>query len=158
MEKFYILDTCSFYSYCLKYLSIFTDKTLSLTEDSLTELYAAFNNNDNNIKIIIPSVIFIEIFDHYFNNEEFVNKFKYEVYTRIISDESNSKIAIIDIDEEILENLSYCYTDRINVDLHDKLIIATALKYQDKNTTLYTSDQRIKKIQRTNSLNIRIKD
>lgn len=123
MGKFYILDTCSFYSYCLKYLSIFTDKNLSLSESALMELYMAFNNNDGNIKIVIPNIIFIEIFDHYFNDEEFVNKFKYEVYTKIIANDNDSKIAIIDIDEEVFENLSYCYIDRVKIDLHDKLII-----------------------------------
>ena len=59
MEEFYILDTCSFYSYCCKYLNIFTDKDISLDDNSLEILYKAFNSN--NIKIIIPSVIIIEI-------------------------------------------------------------------------------------------------
>ena len=83
MEEFYILDTCSFYSYCCKYLNIFTDKDISLDDNSLEILYKAFNSN--NIKIIIPSVIIIEIFDHYFNNEEFINKFKYDVYYYLIN-------------------------------------------------------------------------
>ena len=153
MENFYILDTCSFYSYCSKYLNIFTDKDVSIQEDALKKLNDAFNNN--NVKIVIPSVILIEIFDHYFNNEEFINKFKYEVYSKLSSEEYNN-IAIIDVDYEIIENLFDCYTDEVAVDLHDKLIMATALKYKDKNTTLFTSDRRVKKIISKNNLPLQI--
>lgn len=154
MEKFYILDTCSFYSYCCRYLNIFTDKEISMQEDSLKKLNDAFKNK--NIKIVIPSVILIEIFDHYFNNDEFINRFKYEVYSKILSEEDNNKIAIIDVDTEVLENLFNCYTDDVAVDLHDKLIMATALKYKDKNTTLFTSDRRVRKIISKNNLPLKI--
>ncbi len=156
MEEFYILDTCSFYSYCCKYLNIFTDKDISLDDNSLEILYKAFNSN--NIKIIIPSVIIIEIFDHYFNNEEFINKFKYDVYYYLINNgNEDNKIAVIDIDNEVLENLFDCYSDTVTIDLHDKLILATALKYKEHNTTLFTSDRRIKKIKRLNKLPINIR-
>lgn len=156
MEEFYVLDTCSFYSYCCKYLNLFTDKDISPDDNSLKMLHNAFNASE--IKIIIPSVIMVEIFDHYFNDEEFINKFKYEVYYRLFNtDNECNKIAIIDIDTEVLENLFNCYTENVNVDLHDKLILATALKYKEQNTTLFTSDRRIKKIQRLNHLSINIR-
>ena len=156
MEEFYVLDTCSFYSYCCKYLNIFTDKEISLQENTLNILYNAFHSN--NVKIIIPSVIMIEIFDHYFNSDEFINRFKYDVYYNILNNgREDSKIAIIDIDLEVMENLFDCYTDEISVDLHDKLIIATALKYKNQNTTLFTSDRKIKKIKKLNNLSINIK-
>lgn len=153
METFYILDTCSLYSYCNRYLNIFQNRRISLNEGSLRKLKSAFYSKS--IKIILPGIIFVEIFDHYSSDKEIINKFRYEFYLPLITDE-DTNIYISGIDSEVLDNLPLCYTDDTSIDLHDKIILATSLKYSDKNTLLFTSDERIKKIKRKNNLNITI--
>lgn len=154
-EQFYILDTCAIYSYCKEYLELFLDKENTFTLDALSLIDKALNGSISDIKIIIPNVVFIEIFDKYLGDPEFTNKFKYEFYLPIIKGE-DVKVHVAPIDKEIIDNIFDCYIDDDNADLHDKLILSTSLKYKNQNVVLFSSDSKIKKIITKNRLGIRV--
>ena len=133
---------------------MFEDKENSFSSEALSFINKAFTSSFSNIKIVIPNVVFIEIYDKYFNNEEWTNKFKYEFYLPIVKGSEDVKIHISSIDQEIIENIFDCYIDEDNADLHDKLILATSLKYKAQNVFLFSSDSKVKKIISKNKLPI----
>ncbi|MFZ2631813.1 MAG: hypothetical protein WA081_00670 [Desulfosalsimonadaceae bacterium] len=72
----------------------------------------------------IPSIVFIEIFDKWLTSEEFSKKFYYDVFIQL---KESPNIEIRPIDREVLENLIYIGGTLKDHDLHDKLILATAM-------------------------------
>lgn len=131
----YVIDTNVIISY---FSNIFSGCDISISDSSLEIVDSAFKNN-NEIKLIIPACVFIEIFIKWFKNEEIANKIYSEVYTRI-KDKEN--IEIQPFDKEILEN--YIKIKDIdqghNFDGHDKQVFASAMTM---NCTLITSDSRL---------------
>ncbi len=79
--------------------------------------------------LLIPSIVFVEIFSKQFQTEEKATKIRYEVYQRILN---RSNISIESLDREVLE----CFLEitdidkKYNFDNHDKIIYATAIKFK----------------------------
>lgn len=135
MKQKYVIDTTALMSY---FSSTFEIQN-KMSKQALDIISKAFNNN--NVILLIPSIVFVEIFSKQFTNEERSEKIRYEVYEKI---KNCNNISIEPIDQEILESFikitdiekKYCF------DNHDKLIYSTAMKY---NVPLLTSDFRLKK-------------
>lgn len=72
----------------------------------------------------IPSIVFIEIYRKWFTSEEFSREFFYEVFIKL---KSSPNIEIRAIDREILENLLLVTGQLSNHDLHDKIVVASAI-------------------------------
>ncbi|MDY6904040.1 MAG: hypothetical protein SWH61_05075 [Thermodesulfobacteriota bacterium] len=79
---------------------------------------------NTNIRLSIPSVVFIEIHEKWLTTEEFLRKFYYEVYSKLIQSDN---IEIKPIDREVLENLINLDGVLSDHDLHDKIILASAM-------------------------------
>lgn len=111
------------------------DKVVS--EKGLNIIRQAFN--DENVLILIPSIVFLEIFSKWFKDEESTKIIRYQVYERLKNQE-NFSIELFD--REVLENF-ITITDieaDYNFDNHDKQVFATAMKF---NCPLITSDLRL---------------
>lgn len=108
-----------------------------ISQDALNVMNEAFEEKKH--LLLIPSIVFIEIFSKQFTSPEKAARIRYAVYEKIKSCEN---ISIEAIDQEILE----CFIlikdieSDYNFDNHDKLIFATAIKYQ---APLITSDLRL---------------
>lgn len=97
-----------------------------------------------NYAMIIPSIVFVEIFDKWFrersnSSEEFRAKFLAEVYKPI---KANPNIEIREMDIEVIENFLRLDDSLINLENRDKIILASAITL---NVALITSDRKIKK-------------
>lgn len=132
-KDLYVVDTCAVISY---FSNIF-EGDVSISDKSLEIIDLAFHSNE--IKLIFPSAIFIELFVKWFKNEEIAARIKTEVYLRIKNQE-NMQIRILD--RETLEN--YIKIQNIETgfgfDGHDKQIFASAMTMECK---LITSDERL---------------
>jgi len=140
MKDNYVLDTNSLISYfrdIFKVSSTISQQALNIIDD-------AFNNSK--YKIIIPSIVFIELFKKWYKDEEFLAKIRYDIF-QFLRDKEN--IAILGIDREVLENLILLNNIQFNFDNHDKLILATAMVYQ---YSLISSDGRIAAYNNTNKV------
>jgi len=84
----------------------------------------AFNTSAGEIKLSIPSIVLVEIFEKWLKNEEFRAKFYYEVFYLI---KQSPNIEIKPIEREVLENLLKINGSLIKHDIHDKLILASAM-------------------------------
>lgn len=133
MKQRYIIDTTALMSY---FANIFEIES-KVSKEALTIIDEAFENNKH--ILLIPSIVFIEIFSKQFISPERASKIRYAVYEKI---KASKNISIESIDREVLE----CFiqiTDveaNHNFDNHDKIIFATAIKYQ---ASLITSDLRL---------------
>ncbi|GEQ86423.1 hypothetical protein ULMS_19310 [Patiriisocius marinistellae] len=132
--KLYVVDTCALISY---FNTSFIGSQVSISQESLDIIDLAFHSND--VKLIFPATVFIEIFKKWFTTLEEIERIKAEVYN-VIAEKENMEIQPFDL--EILEN----FLDIIDIekkhkfDNHDKQILASAMTMQ---CPLITSDQRI---------------
>lgn len=142
MKQRYIIDTTALMSY---FANIFEIES-KISKEALTIIDEAFENKK--YILLIPSIVFIEIFSKQFISLERASKIRYAVYEKIKTCEN---ISIESIDQEVLE----CFiqvTDveaNHNFDNHDKIIFATAIKYQ---APLVTSDLRLIRYNRKKKL------
>jgi predicted nucleic acid-binding protein len=133
MAERYVIDTTSLISY---FDDIFEEPP-KISQDAIKIIHSAFM--EENVILIIPNIVFVEIFKKWYQNEEWAEKIKYEVYQKVIS-QPNIEVRPLDI--ELLENFVRI-TDiepNYNFDNHDKQILACAMML---NCNLITSDRRI---------------
>ena len=133
MRKRYTIDTTALMSYFSDTFQI----ECKISKDAINIIGEAFDENKHIIQI--PSIVFVEIFSKQFTTPEKAAQIRYVVYEKIRCCEN---VSIEAIDKELLE----CFiqiTDieaNHNFDNHDKIIFATAMKYQNP---LITSDLRL---------------
>lgn len=133
MTNVYVIDTngiISVFSRVFEQENLLSPRTTRIVERALLTY-------DTDVKLSIPSIVFVEIFEKWFNSEEFASKFHYEVF-EVITRSPN--IEIKPIEKEVLENLM-CIEDELEShDIHDKLILASAMMLQ---CSLITTDTKI---------------
>lgn len=138
IKRRYVIDTNALISY---FSSIF-DVPPQVSSKGLSIIHKAFQDNSDCLAII-PSVVFVEIFDKWFrdNNitgEEFRAKFISEV---IVPIKNSPNIQIRELDKEILESFLSLNDTYIKLENRDRIILATAVVL---NSYLITSDRKIK--------------
>jgi len=133
MINLFVSDTNALISY---FNTVFEVEPI-LSKKATVIFDCAFATSNDNIKLSIPSIVFVEIFEKWFVSEEFVRKFYYEVYTPIIG---SPNIEIKPIDQEVLENLIRIRGSLSKHEINDKLILASAMML---NCPLITVDQNI---------------
>jgi len=133
MNQRYIVDTTTIISYFAK---IFDVKCV-ISKQGIDIIEKAFENNST--ILLIPSIVFIEIFSKKFISPEIAAKIRYNVYEKVKACEN---ISIEPIDQEVMEHFIRIVDIEkdYNFDNHDKIIFATAMKYQ---VPLITSDLRL---------------
>jgi PIN domain nuclease of toxin-antitoxin system len=134
MNKTYIIDTTSLISYFHNIFEVHCE----ISQSSIDIIKKGFNGE---IKLIIPSIVFVEIFIKWYLTQEMIEKIRREVFFNIIEHE---KIHICPIEIEILQNVALIaeFKSDIKFDNHDKQVLATAMMF---NCPLITSDKKITK-------------
>lgn len=132
MNNGYVVDTTSLISY---FNNIFGGPA-KISRDALKIIETAFKR-DSDIKLSIPSIVFVEIFDKWFINEEIAAAIRIEIMT-LIAERPN--IEIKPVEKEVLENFIKINDDFIKFDNHDKIILASSMMLQ---WPLITSDSKI---------------
>lgn len=132
MNNGYVVDTTSLISY---FNNIFGGLA-KISRDALKIIETAFKR-DSDIKLSIPSIVFVEIFDKWFSNEEIATAIRIEIMT-LIAERPN--IEIKPVEKEVLENFIKISDDFIKFDNHDKIILASSMMLQ---WPLITSDSKI---------------
>jgi predicted nucleic acid-binding protein len=97
----------------------------------------AFRTSPTDIKLSIPAVVFVEVFEKWLISEEFASRFHYEVFAPI---SESPNIEVKPIDQEVLENLVRIGGALADHDMHDKIILASAMML---NCPLITTDHAI---------------
>ena len=134
MSNIYVVDTCAVISY---FTESFPGSNISISQASLDLIDEAFYSNE--VKLIFPSTVFIELFKKWFKTDEDAARIKTEVYFRIKNQEN---MEIQPFDKEILTMFTEIddIETKYNFDNHDKQILAAAMVMQ---CPLITSDTRL---------------
>ena len=132
MVRIFVTDTTSLISY---FSDVF-EKPSKISRKALSIIDRAFLN-DPSIRLSIPSIVFVEIFEKWFKSEEVSAKIRSEVFESI---KNASNIEIKPLEQEVLENLIKIEDYPINLENHDKIILASAMML---NCNLITSDPKI---------------
>lgn len=133
MNNIFVTDTDSIVSY---FHEVFDVRQI-LTKRALRIIEQAFMTYPSGIKLSIPSVVFIEIFNKWFRKEETARKIRYEFYELV---QKSPNIEIKPIEQEVLENLILIEDELSSHDMHDKIILASAIML---NCPIITTDRKI---------------
>jgi predicted nucleic acid-binding protein len=133
MSMLFVIDTSSFIDY---FDEVFGKPSL-LSQRARKIISWALDTTDGEIKLAIPSIVLVEIFEKWLRNEEFLSKFYYEVYCPI---GASPNIEIKPIEREVLEQLLKIDGKLLSHDIHDKIILSSAMML---NCPLITKDQDI---------------
>jgi PIN domain nuclease of toxin-antitoxin system len=122
MRQYYVIDTTSLISY---YPEIFKQE-VKIKQEYLELIKHAFFPSSP-IRIIVPSIVFIEIFEKWSVNEENSRCIYSEIFSPI-NEAPNFEIA--PLESEVLEKFISINDDIVNLENHDKIIVATALMHE----------------------------
>lgn len=120
MTNIFVTDTVSLVSYFSKE---FQD-TRKLSKKARTIIDNALSTYSIKVKLSIPSVVFVEMYDKWFRNEETAERLRYEVFNVITR---SPNIEIKPIEKEVLENVLTIGDELDRHDMHDKIILASAI-------------------------------
>ncbi len=146
MRKLYVIDTNAVISY---FDSVFRHSNKynglrPLSNRVMTTIEEAIFSKETHIRLSIPTVVFIEIYEKWLMSEEFCRRFFYEAFIPITQSQN---IEIRPIDREVLENLLQIGGTLEDHDLHDRLILASAMALD---APLITTDRKIIRYIRNN--------
>ncbi len=140
MEKIrYVIDTNGLISF---FAGVFEDtlgfdESLSISQKARNAIQEAVYSLEGGVLLSVPSIVFIEIYEKWLRSGEFFRKFFYEVFTPL---KQSPNVEIRAIDQEVLENLltvDGCLSEH---DLHDKLVVASAITLE---CPIITADRKI---------------
>jgi len=129
----YVIDTTCIISY---FCEIFCQES-KISTQARKIIQNALCQQEGEIKISIPSIVFVELFEKWLRNEEFAKKFFYEVYIAITQ---SPNIEIKSLDQEVVLALLEIDGILLNHDIHDKIVLASAISLGCK---LITTDNKI---------------
>lgn len=130
-DNHYVIDTTSLISY---YKDIFGCSS-AISATAIKIIKHAFVHST--IRLTIPSIVFVELFEKWNKTEEMQKKIYYEIYYPI---KCADNIDIRNIDSEVLENFISIDDRVINLENHDKLVLASAITLEAK---IITNDPKI---------------
>lgn len=120
MRRLYVCDTNSiifFFSEVFQQQNKLSDRACRIIREGI---WAA--NSD--VRLCIPSVVFVEIFEKWLTTEEFLRRFFFEVFVPLKQSEN---VEIRGIDRETLECLATIDGLLANHEMHDKLVYSAAI-------------------------------
>ena len=135
----YVIDTCALISY---YKDVFKGAagykgSPVLSKGTTNIIHEAIYHKCTQYRLSIPNIVFIEIYEKWLRTEEFCRKFFYDVFTPL---RASDNIEIRPTDKEVLENLLCLNGQLANHDIHDRIVLASAMAL---NAPLITMDQKI---------------
>lgn len=90
-------------------------------------------------RLSIPSIVFVEIFEKWLKTEEKARAFYYSVFQPFVE---SPNVEIKPLEREVLDNLFLIRGSLAGHDLHDKLVLASAMMLK---AALITTDHKIQK-------------
>lgn len=127
MEKIrYVIDTnglISFFAEVFGSVPMFNGSP-PISQKARNTIQKAVLPFEGGVLLSIPSIVFIEIYEKWLRSGEFLRRFFYEVFTPL---KQSPNVEIRAIDQEVLENLLTVDGCLAGHDLHDKIVVASAI-------------------------------
>ncbi|WP_164974097.1 PIN domain-containing protein [Filimonas effusa] len=132
MNRIFVIDTVAL----INYYNIFFHEKDMLSPNVRNAISKCLDRSYDYFKLIIPSVVFVEIYKNFLRSEEMARKFYYEIFIQLKECED---VEIKPIEQEIVSLLLDVDSER-TLELHDKIIYASAVQME---CTLITNDPKI---------------
>ncbi len=125
-KKRYVIDTNGLISF---FSEVFNDNPKfdgapPISQKVRNAIQEAVFSFEGGVLLSVPSIVFIEIYEKWLRSEEFFSKFFYEVFIPL---KQSPNVEIRAIDQEVLENLLDVDGCLAEHDLHDKIVVASAM-------------------------------
>jgi hypothetical protein len=134
MIHHFVFDTVAFINY---HCDFFNEKSI-LSARVIEDVKKCLSPDFVDHKLIIPSIVFVEIFDKQLRSDEKAAKFKYEILSQYLNCDD---VEIKNLDREILEIYYNLNNNIIQLETHDKIVLSSAIQMEAK---LITNDRKIK--------------
>jgi hypothetical protein len=126
MRELYVIDTCALISF---FHVVFVhakgyEGSPQLSRRVSSLIGEAVFSGWTRVRLSIPSVVFVEIYAKWLCSEEFCRMFFCEVYDPL---RSSDNVEIRPTDREVLEYLLQIGGSLADHDLHDRLVLASAM-------------------------------
>ena len=141
MGELYVIDTNAIISY---FDRVF-DKPSRLSALARRLIDTALSSSVEDIKVSVPSIVFVEVFDKWLDTEEMSAKFYYEVFQLL---EQSPNIEIKPVEQEVLQNILQVRGILTDHEIHDKIIVASAVML---NCAIITTDTKIREYAETSA-------
>ena len=125
-KKRYVIDTnglISFFSRVFEDAPEF-DGAPPISRRTRRAIDLAVSPHEGGVLLSVPSTVFIEIYEKWLRSGEFYRKFFYEVFIPL---KQSPNVEIRAIDQEVLGNLLFVGGCLAKHDLHDKIVVASAI-------------------------------
>ena len=135
----YVIDTnglISFFAVVFRDAPGFVDSP-SISQEARNVVQQAVSPVEGGVLLSVPSIVFIEIYEKWLRSEEFYAKFFYDVFTPL---KQSPNVEIRAIDQEVLENLLTVDGCLAEHDVHDKIVVASAITLE---CAIITVDEKI---------------
>ncbi|MDB5132390.1 MAG: hypothetical protein JWR02_2139 [Mucilaginibacter sp.] len=133
MTHHFVFDTVGFINF---HFEFFNEKS-KLSKRVIADIEKCLSSDYINYKLIIPSIVIVEIFEKQLNSEEKASRFKYEIMSQYFDSED---VEIKGLEKEVLEIYKNINDEIIQLETHDKIILASAIQMEGK---LITNDTKI---------------
>lgn len=133
MIHHFVFDTVGF----INFHHDFFNEKLHLSQRLIEDVNKCLSPDYIDYKLIIPSIVFVEIFDKQLRTDEKASQFKYEILSKYLSCDD---VEIKGIDKEVLEIYYSINNNVIQLETHDKIVLSSAIQMQGK---LITNDGKI---------------
>jgi len=122
----YVIDTNGVISFFSK---VFEDQPRfngapPISKRTRNTIHEAVYSPEGSVLLSVPAIILIEIYEKWLRSEEFLRKFFYEIFVPL---KQAPNVEIRAIDKEVLENLIAVDGCLKGHDLHDKIVVASAM-------------------------------
>lgn len=128
MENRYVIDTVGL----INYFNVFFNEKNILSTETRRKIDLCFDKFLSSHKLVIPSIVILEIFRKFLVTEEKSKNFYYEVYLGIVN---NPNIEIKPLEKEVLEVFESL--NDFDMEHNDKLIYSSAIQL---NSVLISND------------------
>lgn len=133
MNQIYVIDTVTF----INYFNKFFQETRILSKKASDIIDKCLSSEHSQFKIIIPSIVLIEVFEKQLKTDERSEEFKYTILKPLFD---NPDVEIKPLEQEVLQTFVKIDSSIVRLENHDKIILSSAIQMQ---VPIITNDSKI---------------
>jgi len=135
MHQIFVIDTVSF----INYFNDFFEEKRMLSKKASEIIDRCLNPDFENYKLIVPSIVLVEIFEKQLRTDEKAEQFKFTILKPLLD---NLDVEIKGFEREVLQVFCGIDDSIVKLENHDKIILSSALQMQ---APIITKDGEIQK-------------
>jgi hypothetical protein len=133
MNQIFVIDTVAF----INYYNVFFEEKRFLSDKVVKILDSCLSRDKPNYKLIIPSIVLLEVFDKQLKSDEKSEEFKYTILKPLMD---NDDVEIKSIEPEVVVVLAKINDPDFKLENHDLIVLSSAVQMD---APIITNDRKI---------------